>query len=916
MKRILSLCSISLLATLAACSSAPKDAANPGGDNAATPLLDRELFFGDPLITGAQLSPDGQYIAFIKPYKDVRNIWVKRTEESFDKAKPITADQRPVSNYFWSRDGRYVLYVQDKGGNENFNVYAVDPAAGPEAATGVPSARNLTNIEGARALVYSVPRNDPSHILVGLNDRDPAYHDVYKVNLATGQRTLLLENNQKIGFYIYDQNGNVRLAMRQIPGGSTELLRVEGSDLVRIYTTTYKEQAFPIRFHPDGKRVYMRTNKGDNVDLAQLVLMDVQTGKTELIESDPEKQVDFASAAFDDETDELLATVYVGDRTRIYPKNDAVKRDLEIIRSKVPDGDLHLMSSTKDLRLMLMSISSDVDPGSVYLYNRDKGSVDLVYKSRPELPSQHLAPMQPVRYKARDGLEIPAYLTTPKGAEAKNLPTVIFVHGGPWARDAWGYDGFAQFLANRGYAVLQPNFRSSSGYGKKFLNAGNRTWGTGAMQHDITDGVNWLIGQGITDPKKVCIFGGSYGGYATLAGVTFTPDLYTCGVPYVAPSSLITLIESFPAYWRPFLEGTWYKRVGDPANDNDRKDLEARSPLNFVNQIKVPLLVVHGANDPRVKQAESDQIIVALREKGHAVEYIVAPDEGHGFRGEENRMALAVAIERFLGKHLGGRVQQEVPGNVSTRLGAITVDVNKVTMPTSADAEMASAAMTAPLPKTDGARIKPANIEYKGSLEAGPQTMELTVQRTIKSSKLDGKSTWQISDTVALPMGKVSDTAELDKTTLRPIKQTYTGMSTGELAFTDKSIKGSMASMGQNVDVDVALDAPVWANGTGFVISLASLPLAEGYHTTIRWFDASSQKVEAFKLTVTGTESTTVPGGTFDTYVVKMDPLGDATANGVMRVTRTAPHHIVKAEYQLSAASGGMKVKSELAKMK
>jgi dipeptidyl aminopeptidase/acylaminoacyl peptidase len=286
--------------------------------------------------------------------------------------------------------------------------------------------------------------------------------------------------------------------------------------------------------------------------------------------------------------------------------------------------------------------------------------------------------MKPIRYRARDGLEIPAYLTLPRGVEAKNLPVVVHPHGGPWARDGWGYDPYAQFLANRGYAVLQMNFRGSTGYGKHFLNAGDHEWGTGAMQNDITDGVKYLIDQGIADPDRVAIFGGSYGGYATLAGVAFTPDLYACAIPYVAPSNLITLVESFPAYWRPWLEGSWFKRVGDPDVEADRLDMIERSPLFKADAIKCPLLVVHGANDPRVKQHESDQIVVALRTKGKDVEYIVAPDEGHGFRAPENRKALAVAMERFLSKHLGGRLQEDVPADTAERLGEITVDVTQV----------------------------------------------------------------------------------------------------------------------------------------------------------------------------------------------------------------------------------------------
>ena len=916
MKRLSYLGFLFLAASWLGCSSQPREVTKPGDSATPPPVLDRELFFGDPLVTAGQLSPDGQYIAFIKPYQGVRNVWVKRLDESFDSARPITADKRPVPAFFWSRDSRHVLYVQDKGGNENYHVYAVVPSAAPEAATGVPAARDLTAVEGVRAAIYSVPRTTPDYILVGLNDRDPSYHDVYRVSLATGERTLLIKNDQKVGFFFFDQNGTVRLAFRQIPGGSTEILRVDGNDLVPIYVTTYEESAFPLRFHPDNKRVYLQTNVGSNIDRSELVLMDVATGKTEKVESDPEGEVDFGSAVFHDETDELLATVYVGNRVRIYPKTAEIEHDLQFLRSKLPDGDLELVSSSKDMSVSLIAVSSDVDPGSVYLYKRkDGGSVELVYRSRPELPGEHLAHMQPVSYTARDGLKIPAYLTLPKGVEAKNLPALIFPHGGPWARDNWEYDPYTQFLANRGYAVLQPNFRGSSGYGKKFLNAGNHEWGTGAMQHDISDGVAWLIEQGIADPRRICIFGGSYGGYATLAGVTFTPDLYACGIPYVAPSNLITLIESFPAYWRPFLEGSWYRRVGDPASPADRKDLEARSPLAFVDRIKVPLLVVHGANDPRVKQAESDRIVMALRDKGQPVEYIVAPDEGHGFRAPENRMALAVATERFLARHLGGRVQTDVTPEVARRLSEITVDVASVKAPSAADVELLATAMKADLPATSGKSLAPVVLEYKGALQMGPQNLDMVLRRTIEAGSQPGRPTWRVHDTAEMTMGNVSDLLEVDKTTLQPIERTLTGFASGKVVYDADRVHGSLDFMGQKTDFDTPLPAPVWADGPGLSLSISGLPLVDGYATTFRWHNSSTHKVEAFKLAVTGSETITVPAGTFETYVVEYQPLGDAESSGKLWVVYTAPHHEVKGEHRLPMSTGGGLLTAELTKI-
>lgn len=641
------------------------------------PLLDRELFFGDPEVSGSQLSPDGRWMTFVKPYEGARNIWVKGADEPFDEARPLTADKRPVPGYFWSRDSQYVLYVQDKDGDENYHVWAVNPADEVVAETGVPPVRDLTPVDGVRAMIYSVPKNAPDMIIVGLNDRDPSYHDVWKVDIASGERMLLRENNDGMAAWMFDLDGKLRLAIKTVPGGGSELLRVDLTGYTSLAEATYEEELNPIRFHKDGRHCYIETNIGE-VDLTQLMLLDVETGVMQFVENDPDGEVDFAGSSFHPTTDDLMATYYVGDRVRVYPKTDEAARLWENLQKALPDGEISINSLTRDMSRMLVAVSSDVDPGSVYLYDTASGKATLQYRSRPELPIEHMAHKKPVSYTARDGMTIHGYVTVPQGVEPKNLPVVMYIHGGPWARDYWGYDPYCQFLANRGYAVMQVNYRSSTGYGKHYLNAGNREWGIGAMQHDVTDAVHYLIDEGIADPEKVAIFGGSYGGYCTLAGVTFTPDLYACGIPYVGPSNLVTLIESFPEYWKPFLEGSWYKRVGDPSVEADREDLIARSPLFHSDQITAPLLVVHGANDPRVKQHESDQIVTSLREKGKDVEYIVAPDEGHGFRAPDNRKALAVAMEKFLSKQLGGRYQEDVREETRTCLDEITVDVNTV----------------------------------------------------------------------------------------------------------------------------------------------------------------------------------------------------------------------------------------------
>lgn len=644
------------------------------------PLIDREIFFGDPEIASGQVSPDGRFISFRKPLDGVMNVWVKGIDEAFEDARPVTDDRdRPVRGYFWSRDGRWILWIQDRGGDENFRIYAVDPEAGPAPDARVPEPRDLTPYEGIQARIIARPEDDPVHMLVGINDRDEALHDVYRLNIETGERELVLRNDENVAGWQADLEGNLRLGIRQDPEGNWEILRVDDGELTPVYTCNWDESCGPVRFHPDGKRVYMVTNRGEDADLTRLVLFDLETGEEALVEADPEGEVDFAGAEFSNLTHELLATYYLGDRLRVYPKEEAFARDYERLRAALPHGDLFFGSRTADERLWFVSLTSDTDPGATYLYDRETGEAELLYRPRPGLPTEHLADMRPIRYAARDGLEIPAYLTLPKGLEARGLPLVVNPHGGPWGRDTWGYDATAQFLANRGYAVLQPNFRGSAGFGKEFLNLGNGEWGTGTMQHDITDGVKHLIEKGIADPERVGIMGGSYGGYATLAGLAFTPELYAAGVSIVGPSNILTLLNSIPPYWRP-IRKLFTNRVGDPDDPEDRERLEAQSPLFSADRIRAPLLVVQGANDPRVVKHESDQIVVALRDLGLPVAYLVAPDEGHGFAGRENRLAMYTEIERFLTDHLGGRHQEGAPPEILERLARLRVSVDTVTL--------------------------------------------------------------------------------------------------------------------------------------------------------------------------------------------------------------------------------------------
>lgn len=848
----------------------------------STPLVDRQLFFGDPEISGSQLSPNGRFLSFVKPYKGTRNVWVKGIDEPFSAARPVTADmKRPVAQYFWSRDSRYVLFVQDQGGDENFNVYAVDPTAAPAADTGVPAARNITDAKGVRAFIYAVPKSDPDAIFVGFNDRDPAWHDLYKVKISTGERTLLRKNTDRLTGWVFDLSDQLRLATRSADSGATEVLRVDAEAFTKVYECTVFETCAPFRFHKDGKRVYMASNKGD-ADLVRLTLFDPATGAEAIVETDPQKRVDLGNALFSEVTNELVATVYEDERTRYVFHDTAFESDYKALQARMPGFDLSFQSSTADEQKWIVVASSDVEPAIVSTFDRKTKGVSRLYQAREALPRDALSPMKAITYRSSDGLDVPAFLTLPKGLPAKNLPLVVFPHGGPWARDGWGYDGSAQFLANRGYAVLQPNFRGSTGYGKKFLDAGNKQWGE-KMQDDLTWGVKHLVDQGMVDGKRVAIMGGSYGGYATLAGVAFTPDVYAAAVSIVGPSNLITLLDSIPPYWEAGRK-QFYERMGDPTTPAGKAQLERQSPLNSAAKIKTPLLVVQGANDPRVKKAESDQIVIALRDRGFPVEYLVAPDEGHGFARPINNLAMYATIESFLAKHIGGRAQQDRPADVAKRLEEITVDPRTVVLAKPVD----TASVGAPRPAVP---LKPTTEHYGITIALNGQTLQMATETVITEEGGD----IVIVDTATTPMGKAVDTVRLDKTTLVLKKRTVAqGPVAMSFEVTGSRARGEVKVSESPRVIDFDLGGPLFADGAGAYHVLATLPLAEGYTTSFRNFDAMGQKTRVLQLKVSGTESVTVPAGTFEAMKVELTNTVDAARSTIY--VSTSDRRVVKIE--------------------
>jgi dipeptidyl aminopeptidase/acylaminoacyl peptidase len=650
--------------------------APPAAFAAQPPLIDRNLFYGEVTIAGAQISPDGRYLSFLKPYKGTRNIWVKGADEPFSAARPVSAEAtRPIRSYFWSRDSKYILYVQDSGGDENFNVYAIDPKLAADAKTGVPPTRALTSLKGVRTEIFAVPKAKPDILYVGLNDRDPKWHDLYELSISSGAKKLLRKNTDEISIWQFDDTGTLRLAVRTTKSGDTEILRVDADGFKPLYSCSVLENCGAFDFDAAGKSVYFATNKGA-LDLTELEIMDLATGATRKVEGDPDKRVDLYNVEISQLDHRILFTEYEDDMFRRYFKDRPFEADYRWLQTKLPGLEISFGARSNDENIWIVSANSDTEPGIVYVWNRKAKTLIQQYRVREEIPRDALAPRKPYHYKSSDGLDIPAYLTLPKGLAAKNLPLVVYPHGGPWYRDSFGYDTTAQFLANRGYAVLQPNFRASTGYGKKFLNAGNGQWGR-KMQDDITWGIKALVGSGTVDAKRVGISGGSYGGYATLAGVAFTPKVYAAAVAYVAPSNLITLLDAIPPYWEAGRK-QMYTRMGDPTTAQGKALLVAESPLTQAKAIVTPLLVVQGKNDPRVNVRESDQIVAAVRDNGKPVKYIVAPDEGHGFARPINILAYVTAMEDFFAQYLGGRSQKEVPADVAANLKDITVDPKTV----------------------------------------------------------------------------------------------------------------------------------------------------------------------------------------------------------------------------------------------
>ena len=608
------------------------------------PLIPRSVLFGNPERASPQISPDGSRMAYLAPRDGVLNVWVGPT--GGDVYEPVTHDtDRGVRVYSWAHDGRHLIYLQDKGGDENWRLYSVDLESGTE--------HDLTPFEKVQVNILAHRKQHPHEILFAMNKDDEQLHDVYYLDLRTNEVRQVEKNPGDVVGWIADVDLRVRACVATTPDGGSTLRVRDGSEADwRDAVSWTPEDAMtsgPVGFSLDGTTLYLDESRDANT--SRLVAFDVATGGTRVIAEDP--RYDVSGLLMHPDTREIQMVAFVRARQEWTVLDATITEDIERIRAMQP-GDFDITDRTHDDRTWVVGFDAASQSVSFYLFDRATGDGTFLFHTRPALAEYDLADMEPIAFDARDGLRIEGYLTRPPGAECTNLPTVLLVHGGPWHRDVWGYDPEAQWLANRGYACLQVNFRGSTGYGKDFVNAGDREWGA-KMHDDLVDAVQWIVDQGIASPDRVAIYGGSYGGYAALAGATFTPDLFCCAVDIVGPSNLITFIQTIPPYWTTFL-GMLHRRVGNP--ETEAEFLTSRSPLTHVDRIQIPMLIAQGANDPRVKQSESEQIVAAMEKNGIPHEYMLFEDEGHGFAKPENRLRFYAAAERFLARHLGGRYEE------------------------------------------------------------------------------------------------------------------------------------------------------------------------------------------------------------------------------------------------------------------
>jgi dipeptidyl aminopeptidase/acylaminoacyl peptidase len=648
--RMKSIIPIILIILLMSGCIADKKASNDNDQDKNSPLISRDLLFGNPDRIIARISPDGTQISFLAPLNGVMNVWVGPSAQP-GNARPITNDTyRGIRNYIWAFTNRHIIYLQDKNGDENWRIYSANLSN--------LETKDLTPFAGVQTQIMAVSYKFPHQIMVGLNRRDPEYHDIYRLDIDSGNLTLVLENKEFAGFNI-DYDFNIRLASKTTSDGGTDIFKLNKSTW-EPFLHIEKDDALTTGIVDNDKTneiIYFADSRGR--DTSALFALNLTTGEEKLIAEDPKADYDGFMIHPRERVVEAVAFTY--ERKHWDVINTTIASDLAYLQT-LEEGDIEIVSRSLDDKSWIVKYIVDDGPLRYYYYDRTKHEAKFLFTDREMLQGQNLAKMIPVTIKSRDGLDLVSYYTLPFGSDSNNdgkpdmsLPMVLDVHGGPWGRDNWGFNSQHQWLANRGYASLSVNFRGSTGFGKNFTNAGNLEWGR-KMQNDLLDAVDWAVQRGIADPEEIAIMGGSYGGYATLAGLTFTPETFACGVDIVGPSNLISFQQSIPPYWKPDIDQLT-TRVGDFRTEDGRKLLRERSPLTYVDRIVRPLLIAQGANDPRVNQNESDQIVEAMQAKKLPVTYVLYADEGHGFARPENRLSFYAITEAFLAEHLGGRYE-------------------------------------------------------------------------------------------------------------------------------------------------------------------------------------------------------------------------------------------------------------------
>jgi dipeptidyl aminopeptidase/acylaminoacyl peptidase len=817
----------------------------PAEASTAVPLIDRELFFNYPEIRNGKLSPDGKMVAFLKASKGIMNIWVKNVNEPASKSRVLTTSDYPLTDFSWTGDSKLILFAHSIWENENFNVYAVDPNETVDSlSNGTPTVRNLTPLDSVSTVLYQVSRKNPDLAWVGVNNRDKKWYDLYSLEISSGNLKLIRRNKDSISRWIFDWAENPQVGIRYRSSDSTsEYLRLnkDGSS-TKIFESSVLDISEPLSFSSDNQWIYVKSNKGQDQDLVKLIMVNLSNMKIVDVEEDPQHKVDLDDCIFSHATHEPVFTTYTDNRKRTYFKDSSLESDFQFLQKKFPGREISFLDFSDNDSLVLFSTGADDRLTQVYLFDRNQKQTSLQYIPQAGLRpyESHFSKMQSIVYQSSDGTNISAYLTMPKGFASKNLPVIILPHDGPWSRDKWGFNNVVQWLANRGYAVLQMNFRGSAGFGKKFLNAGNKQWGT-LMQDDITWGVNELIGRGIADPRRVGILGANFGGYAVLAGLAFTGDVYAAGVDIDGPSNLLLTYSSLPNSWSGTRK-TFSSRVGDTASNSARNLLVKQSPMLADANIRTPLMIVYGTNDPMVTKNENDHIVVTMRDSSRKVEYLILPGDSYPFTNISNEMACFARIENFLGKYLRGRSQESMKPETANRLKEIQQDIANTTVGV---AVPVTAMAAFPTPSSD---LATGNYNYTILVEVPGRRVPLAMSRLIMS---DSANNWVVTDQITGQTGDQADEATYQKGTLKPeIRRTQQRGKTAEYSFNGTEITSTLPDK----TVSASVDGAYLHDGAGMDLLIARLPLREGYRSGF-YLIGDDGKAKLYQIKVVGKDT-------------------------------------------------------------